>query len=955
MTTLAATGLLLQGCGGGGSSSTDTPAATTTTVAATTTTTLAALPPAAGAAIVGITVNSPPVVTFKILDTNLNHVSGLTLVSSAGLAATTSSAASAAALAADANCSGGNVKGVAIAKLVQPTDGSPSTWQNLISRQRYLDKNIDLKTNRGTATAPKYRYGAVEGTVDPLPTLLTTITKSDGTTSTGLFANPADAETNPANRIVGILKEDAAAKTYTYMFATDVTTPLNMADAVDVRNVSVGKVANNGQVLVKDGKTIYRIGLQLCYTDPVTKARSNGGDPTIDFTVDASGKVTVVTASDGKTPATAKKVVASENCQECHGTNPGHGGRGNTNYCVMCHNPGTTDFNTNNVLDAKIMFHRIHMGKELTQNYQVNAVVARYQDPVTGAVTGTGFPQDPRNCTKCHDNGKAAQADNWKNVPSRTACGSCHDGINFATGKGLTLGDAANGLTTSPFGHVGGGKADDTQCKLCHDATNIPEYHKTTIASSHNPVVKAGVSSFAYKISGVTIDSNRYVNVDFQILKDGTPVKFNTYSPGAKMLTGFTSRGSYDATTNPLGGAGPNFMLIYATGQDGIAAPSDWNSGHDSLFLNDLWAGNGLSVKDAATNTYTAYLRVTSTGIRGTTVTPGHTMQLPADAKMVTAMLKDSFIQDGLTDLGGVVPGVPAMMAATGNTPDGKPNVARRVIFDEAKCNTCHDRLGTSPYFHTGGYSIAMCAACHTPNQGGSTGWTASFRVWVHGIHGAKKTLSGAAMRDVPFTWHAVSKTDNYSNVNYPGVLKNCETCHLPGTYDFSASQYTAKDSAGKTIVDNMLYVQQATGKPSPTSATAYVFPQAAPIGSGKWAYGGATSATDSLNFKVDGVTDFGTGNSINPATNALVAQTTPGNNLVASPIAAACTACHDDATALTHITTSGFGSFYKPRSAAVNQKEQCLTCHGPAASIPQLRIKDAHNPATAPWSAPWY
>ena len=95
-----------------------------------------------------------------------------------------------------------------------------------------------------------------------------------------------------------------------------------------------------------------------------------------------------------------------------------------------------------------------------------------------------------------------------------------------------------------------------------------------------------------------------------------------------------------------------------------------------------------------------------------------------------------------------------------------------------------HVDLGTSPYFHTGNYSIAMCAICHTPNQGGSTGWSASARVWVHGIHSASK-------RTVPFTWHAVSATDNYSTLQYPGVLKDCNQCHLPGTYDFSASQYT--------------------------------------------------------------------------------------------------------------------------------------------------------------------
>ena len=66
------------------------------------------------------------------------------------------------------------------------------------------------------------------------------------------------------------------------------------------------------------------------------------------------------------------------------------------------------------------------------------------------------FPQDIRNCTKCHDGSatstaQTTQGDNWKNVPNRLACGACHDGINFATGMGVTIADAHEGadLTTT--------------------------------------------------------------------------------------------------------------------------------------------------------------------------------------------------------------------------------------------------------------------------------------------------------------------------------------------------------------------------------------------------------------------------------------------------------------------------------------------------------------------------
>ncbi len=393
-----------------------------------------------------VTIQSPPVVHFTVIGSDGKFVPGLKLSN------TTSSAAG---LAADANCSQNNIT-FAIAKF----DGTD--WQSLISRQRYA--TADTATNRGTALVPKYRYAVAEGTTDPKPTAPTTVTKADGTTVANFsFANPATAVTDPSTRIVGILEENAAGGYYTYRFATDVSTSLLMANAVDVKNVSVGKVANNGKVVAKDGKTLHRVAAQMCYTDPVTKAKVVV-NPYVDFTLGADGVAVPVKAADG-TPVAARKVVAMESCNSCHAPLAAHGTRVDPNYCVICHNAGSTDFNTNNPIDLKNMLHKLHGGKNvLTKDYSINGLAFRLTDPVTKEVSGTAFPQDVKNCATCHETQYAAQAANWKSVPSRLACGSCHDGIDFSTGLGLTLADAAAGATSSLYGHIGGRQADDTKC-----------------------------------------------------------------------------------------------------------------------------------------------------------------------------------------------------------------------------------------------------------------------------------------------------------------------------------------------------------------------------------------------------------------------------------------------------------------------------------------------------------
>ncbi|MDE3164258.1 MAG: OmcA/MtrC family decaheme c-type cytochrome, partial [Acidobacteriota bacterium] len=157
----------------------------------------------------------------------------------------------------------------------------------------------------------------------------------------------------------------------------------------------------------------------------------------------------------GGTPA-PRDVVRTATCNKCHDQLAFHGGsRRSMELCIMCHTPQTTDPDTGNTVDMKVMVHKIHMGSELPSvqagtPYQIIG----YQQSVSDWSTVV-LPSDPRRCQFCHEAQNvtgATQSDAWLKNPNRAACGSCHDNVNFATGQN----------------HVNLPQVSDNECKNCH-------------------------------------------------------------------------------------------------------------------------------------------------------------------------------------------------------------------------------------------------------------------------------------------------------------------------------------------------------------------------------------------------------------------------------------------------------------------------------------------------------
>jgi OmcA/MtrC family decaheme c-type cytochrome len=251
--------------------------------------------------------------------------------------------------------------------------------------------------------------------------------------------------------------------------------------------------------------------------------------------------------------------------------------------------------------------------------------------------------------------------------------------------------------------------------------------------------------------------------------------------------------------------------------------------------------------------------------------------------------------------------------------------VGRRPIVEDARCNKCHQELGTftEESFHGGQRNDGTtCAWCHTPNRT-SSGWSADSTSYIHAIHAGAK-------RDQAFTWHASSTTESFADVKFPGVLKDCETCHLPGTYNFAAS-------ASASALPNRLYRTVATGIFNGTAGTVTTGCTVTAINDCLQTAAGAYALSPYV-IK-DNATTYGSGFSVAAATG--VPTNAAPTTLVNSPIATQCFACHDSALARTHMEING-GSIYSPRGTALAKVETCMVCHdvGRIADIKAMHAK---------------
>ncbi len=613
-----------------------------------------------------------------------------------------------------------------------------------------------------------------------------------------------------------------------------------------------------------------------------------------------------------------REIIAQDKCDNCHASFRAetttsaafHGGsRVAVGMCNVCHNPDRT---SNPVANSNSFIHRIHNGEMVADDNLFHGIAATY-------------PQDIRNCNTCHaDSHDGQQA---LTNPTQNACKGCHDYVSFTDSLlpvcqiGSNLVRGSDGKPAACF-HVAGNQPD-SNCATCHGPTGgfpTEKYHRpVTPPDPNNAWLPTGTSNFTnasfvaaagfvptgadvitYDVKSVdtVTDTNVTPNVErpritFKLLRNGTDVVFQTFDPTAnppvvEMIPDFVGS--------------PSAYFAFSVPQDGIAAPEDFNASV-SGYLKDIWDGSATGSKGGTLigPDGNGYYELTLTGV-----------QIPATAKHLTGGLGYTYALSSTPPLVQTnVPDYPFHDNGDGTSQGGlsipAPNVwkvatgysGRRTIVDNNKCNNCHSRLGVEPNFHAGHRNDGpTCSFCHDPNRT-SSGWAVSSRYFIHAIHAGRKRVT-------PFTWHAEAPGEGFSDVEFPGQLNKCSTCHVDDAFDFT-------NSSNLDAVPGIELVTVAKG-------TYDGNPQTNPNG----------FFQISPYVTADNTTNYGSSFSYNAATN--VTTEASGATLVISPIMAACVACHDAPPAIDHMKSSG-GSFYEPRSSVLATgapQEQCLLCHGP-------------------------
>jgi OmcA/MtrC family decaheme c-type cytochrome len=411
--------------------------------------------------------------------------------------------------------------------------------------------------------------------------------------------------------------------------------------------------------------------------------------------------------------------------------------------CVLCHTPQNSDPNTGVTMDAKVFFHKIHMGENLPSVIAGTPFVAAKNQFGTfdySAVAYPADPGDPRRCEVCHSQStKAAHATAYLTNPTRAACGACHDDVNFATG----------------VNHPGGPQFDDGECSTCH----IPQGEIDFDASIKGAHVAPTASSL---LTGLAVNITK--------VEGGTagtaPEVFFTVQDGSGNGLPLSKLGSISFTM-----AGPTSDYGYTSFGSDVKTP-----GYVTESASKASCDNGGN----CTYTFAHTVPAKATG----------TYAIGVEARRTEVVLNGTTVQQSITY------GAPNKVVYF--SADGSTVAPRRGVVALSNCNGCHVALSLHGTLRN---NTEYCVMCHNPsNTDASVRGAAqvasdkaappegiNFNLLVHRIH------YGINMQAFNRTYIVVGfggSHNDFSSTLFPALsptgeatdTRNCSLCHVNGS-----------------------------------------------------------------------------------------------------------------------------------------------------------------------------
>lgn len=500
---------------------------------------------------------------------------------------------------------------------------------------------------------------------------------------------------------------------------------------------------------------------------------------------------------DGSSDPMPRDVVETATCNRCHDPLAMHG----SNYllvpvCEQCHNPALESDGVSYSMD--VMIHRVHAGLDSdVGEIEYPAILNDCSVCHTGGVPTEDLPMvaSPNPAPACDANGLSMTTLSWFDE------GASEIHLNSATGPLFSMSGGAGSQETGTW--VIDGQTFVLVDSVTGEAIEEAPVNNTVFGCANNPPGTyrgtAGTQWPRYTSRpSRDVCGSCHEHIDFatgeghivQTTDDNCGICHKPYT-GNEYDISVTGAHTVEYKSNQLPGVLVDIVSVTNTGPN--RAPFVTFTISDKFGPIDPNSLNRMLFNLSGPNEdFSFYAQESVVGkakqVQGTNNwTYGFTTRIPMDAAGSYSLgvegRKPELINEGQENEIAHNDQMQNFIYAFAVT-DAEP-MARRQVVDDAKCENCHANL--SLHGENRHDANGYCDTCHMPMatdavvrpEGTGPDQGIHFKYMIHKIH------RGAELTQKPYIVYGYRSSEHdYSHVEYPGDLRNCESCHNEGTWE---------------------------------------------------------------------------------------------------------------------------------------------------------------------------